>query len=207
MFTTGRGISRIQPYVDGLGLQSPIITTNGAEVWKAPGELHLRRTIDPEWVIKMKQIGEREGIKHWAYSADNLWHKGIWPDEPYENFEWLKFGFYTTDSAQLDRIREEIAAWDSLEISSSNTRNVELNAKGVTKASGIREVCRILGIEMSEVIAMGDGMNDYSMIVEAGLGVAMGNGIEALKQVADFVTVTNEEDGVAKIIREYVLQA
>jgi hydroxymethylpyrimidine pyrophosphatase-like HAD family hydrolase len=58
---------------------------------------------------------------------------------------------------------------------------------------------------MSEVIAMGDSENDITMILAAGLGVAMGNAQEGVKRVADLVTVTNDEHGVAKIINEYVL--
>jgi hydroxymethylpyrimidine pyrophosphatase-like HAD family hydrolase len=63
----------------------------------------------------------------------------------------------------------------------------------------------MLGIDMSEVVAMGDSMNDMSMIREAGLGVAMGNAQDALKAAAKLVTVTNNEHAVAKIIKEHVL--
>ncbi|MNC56990.1 putative phosphatase [compost metagenome] len=65
-------------------------------------------------------------------------------------------------------------------------------------------MCSLLGIEMSQVIAMGDSFNDLSMIREAGLGVAMGNAQEEIKAQADVVTVTNEEDGVAEMIRKYI---
>ena len=77
--------------------------------------------------------------------------------------------------------------------------------KGVTKAYGIQLLAQELGIEQAEVMAIGDEENDLSMIAYAGVGVAMGNAISAVKEAADVVTATNEEDGVAKIVSEYVL--
>lgn len=78
------------------------------------------------------------------------------------------------------------------------------NPAGVTKASGLAEVCRVLGIGMEQAVAVGDSLNDLAMIKEAGLGVAMGNAQEAVKQAADEVVAGNEEDGVAEAIRRFV---
>ncbi|MDF2963402.1 MAG: Cof-like hydrolase, partial [Paenibacillus sp.] len=99
----------------------------------------------------------------------------------------------------------KLEAWGVLEITNSHPLNLELNPKGINKASGIRQVCSLLGIGMSQVIAMGDSLNDESMIREAGLGVAMGNAQDEVKEFADVITATNEEHGVAKIIEQYVL--
>lgn len=90
-------------------------------------------------------------------------------------------------------------------MTNSHPCNIELNPKGVSKASGLKEVCRRLGIDMSEVVAVGDSLNDLAMIREAGLGVAMGNAQEEVKKAADWTTVTNEEDGVAEVIFKKVL--
>lgn len=54
------------------------------------------------------------------------------------------------------------------------------------------------------MIACGDGYNDLSMISFAGLGVAMGNAVDGVKNVADYVTLSNDEDGVAKVVEEFV---
>lgn len=64
----------------------------------------------------------------------------------------------------------------------------------------------ILGIRGEEIMACGDGMNDYEMLKTVGFAVAMGNGHERLKEIADYVTVTNDEDGVAKAIEQFVLK-
>jgi hydroxymethylpyrimidine pyrophosphatase-like HAD family hydrolase len=63
-----------------------------------------------------------------------------------------------------------------------------------------------LAINRDEVIAIGDGNNDLSMIQFAGLGVAMGNASEEIKAQADFVTDTNMNDGVAKVVEDFILK-
>jgi hydroxymethylpyrimidine pyrophosphatase-like HAD family hydrolase len=62
-----------------------------------------------------------------------------------------------------------------------------------------------LGIKREEVIAMGDSYNDLAMIEFAGLGVAMGNAPDDIKVKADFVTDTNMNDGVAKVVEDFIL--
>ncbi|MBS7009437.1 Cof-type HAD-IIB family hydrolase [Anaerostipes sp.] len=74
---------------------------------------------------------------------------------------------------------------------------IEAMPKGINKAEGLRRTCEILGISPEEVIAFGDAENDLEMIKFAGYGVAMGNACDALKETADEITLTNNEDGIA----------
>jgi HAD superfamily hydrolase (TIGR01484 family) len=204
MFSTGRGIQSAMPYVEELGLQTPIVTVNGSEVWKAPGELLKRNILDTDLVRRLHEIAVKYNTWWWAYAVEGIFNTEKWAED-IESLEWLKFGYYTEDLAVLTEIRSTVEAWGELEITNSHPCNIELNPKGISKASGMEEVCKMLGIHMSEVIAMGDSENDISMIREAGLGVAMGNAQDAVKLIADVVTVTNEEHAVARIINDYVL--
>lgn len=72
----------------------------------------------------------------------------------------------------------------------------------VSKGNAINGLCKFLKIDINDVIAIGDGINDISMIKAVGLGVAMENGDPKLKAVAKEITTTNLEDGVAKVLRE-----
>lgn len=63
-----------------------------------------------------------------------------------------------------------------------------------------------MGIDMSQVVAVGDSLNDIAAIRDAGLGVAMGNAQDAVKEAADVITLSNNEHGVAEIIKKYVLK-
>lgn len=73
------------------------------------------------------------------------------------------------------------------------------------KGIGITEVAKMLNVDMSEVMAIGDSYNDVPMIRAAGLGVAMGNAEDDIKAIADAVTDTNDEDGFAKAVEKYAL--
>ena len=72
----------------------------------------------------------------------------------------------------------------------------------VSKGNAINGLCKFLKIDIKDVIAIGDGINDISMIKIAGLGVAMGNANPEVKSIADIVTSTNLENGVAKVLKE-----
>ncbi len=82
---------------------------------------------------------------------------------------------------------------------------IEFYNKNCSKGSSVKKYAKTLGIEPEEIIAIGDSMNDLSMIKMAGLGVAMGNASDLIKAEADFVTKTNSEDGVAYVIEKFIL--
>ena len=79
----------------------------------------------------------------------------------------------------------------------------DINPKGISKATGIRRICNILGISMDEVIAFGDDRNDLEMISQAGIGVAMGNAIDPVKNAADYITDSCENLGVVKALKHF----
>ncbi len=83
---------------------------------------------------------------------------------------------------------------------------LEVVPKGIDKALSLARLSAHSGVSAQEMIAAGDGYNDISMIRYAGLGVAMANGQPSVKEAADVVTLSNEEDGVATFAEEYLLQ-
>lgn len=84
--------------------------------------------------------------------------------------------------------------------------NIEVNAAGVNKGTGLLHLGEMLGIRREEIMAFGDGKNDLEMLREAGFGVAVANAIDEVKEAADYITDTNENDGVAKAIEQFVLK-
>ena len=81
----------------------------------------------------------------------------------------------------------------------------EVMPKGLSKGSSIIEACKIFGIDIKDTIVFGDEMNDISMFEVAGTGVAMGNAVESIKNIADYVTKSNNEDGIAYYLENFVL--
>lgn len=82
---------------------------------------------------------------------------------------------------------------------------LEFTELGITKGESLNQLIQSLGIKREEVIAIGDSYNDLSMIEFAGLGVAMGNAADAIKEKADYITDTNMNEGVAKVVEEFIL--
>lgn len=86
----------------------------------------------------------------------------------------------------------------------SEPQYFEINAPGADKGAGIARAGERLGFRLDEVIAFGDNGNDLTMLRGAGLGVAMGNAIDAAKDAADLVTATNNDDGIALVLEEHL---
>lgn len=118
-----------------------------------------------------------------------------------------KINYFFGNLEERARAREALMKRDDVIISSSFKLNLEINAVGATKGEGILRLAAHLGIEPEATMGFGDGENDLSMMQKAGLGVAMANGEEVVKQAADYVTAHNDEDGVALAIEKFVLNA
>lgn len=115
-----------------------------------------------------------------------------------------KVNIYLGDLDERDMLRNELSSVEGIIISSSLYNNLEINAQGATKGNALLWLADYLGIERSQTMAFGDGENDISMLKAAGIGVAMGNGLEIAKDAADEVTLTNDEDGVAAAIERLI---
>ena len=101
----------------------------------------------------------------------------------------------------LERINEI----PGLIVTAAYGNSLEINKEGTSKADSLIRLGEMLGIKREEIMACGDGMNDYEMIQAVGFGVAMENGHPEVKKIADYVTCSNEENGVAKAMEKFVL--
>ena len=109
------------------------------------------------------------------------------------------------DLNEREKAWEEIRKIDNINSVDSIGYNIEVNSKEAHKGAVLKELAEMLSIDISEVMAFGDGDNDASMIKEAGLGVAMGNSGKMALGVADYVTDSNNDNGVAKALEKFVL--
>ena len=100
---------------------------------------------------------------------------------------------------ELAEVQKQIADFlpESLTVVQTAAFYLEVIPRIINKGQGIRDICKVLGIEPTEVVSFGDAANDIPMLEAAGMGVAMGNAQEAVKQAADMVTLSNNEDGIA----------
>lgn len=110
------------------------------------------------------------------------------------------------DMDERETAWKELEQEKGLELVGSLQYNIEINAAGVNKGTGLVNLGRMLGIRREEIMAFGDGDNDIAMLREAGFGVAMANADEQVKAAADYITLSNEEEGVAEAIERLVLK-
>ena len=111
-------------------------------------------------------------------------------------------GSESVTKAITDAVAER---FPSIKTTSSTWNNLELNISTAHKGNSLKRFAEHLGYTLENCMALGDGTNDLSMIEAAGLGVAMSNAHPLVLAAADHVTASNDEDGVAKAIRDFVL--
>ncbi len=124
----------------------------------------------------------------------------------YVNFDINKC-LFTANTEVAPMLEKELADTykDRLSVYRSEPFFIEAMPLGVDKAASLDCLFRILGVDRQDAIACGDGFNDMSMIQYAGIGVAMANAQEAVKEVADVITQrTNDEDGLLEVVEKYL---
>lgn len=121
----------------------------------------------------------------------------------YEN-HLVKCVLYSTNINNIKEFKEEVIETTRFSVFGAGRYSVEVSPEGVSKGKSVEILSKYLNIDSSEVMCIGDNENDISMIKYAGLGVAMGNSIDELKALSDYITDTNLNNGVAKAIDKFI---
>ncbi len=225
MIATGRPYRASEMYYRELGLHTPIVNFNGAFVHHPKNaSWEIKHTpIDLKVVKEVIEAVEEYSIKNmlaevkddvYMHYHDEKMISAFALGNPYLTTGDLRT-FLTTDPTCLlihpeeesvEQVRKHLgdvhaevidhrrwgAPWDVIEIVKS----------GLNKAVGLSHVSNYLGIPKERIIAFGDEDNDLEMIEYAGIGVAMGNAIKPLQNIANEITFSNNEDGIAEFLKE-----
>lgn len=134
-------------------------------------------------------------------------YDNIFSDESYQIMKLLAFDSSNDREIKLepltDKIKENIK---DVVVTSSSPNNIEINSIDAQKGIALLKYAKLRGIKQNEIMAIGDNLNDESMIREAGVGVAMANAVPAIKDIANEFTDNNINDGVAQIISKTITQ-
>ncbi|WP_226666560.1 Cof-type HAD-IIB family hydrolase [Metabacillus litoralis] len=202
-----------------------ILSFNGGKIINCKtNEEMFSSALSPEAMKQLFTISRREGVFIHTYVGDEI----ITEDEnPYTTIESELTGLpIKIVNSFVDEVKVPVVKalmvdhQDKLKLVEEKLQNeledfsvmrskpffLEFTEKGVTKGTSLDQLIKSCDIKREEVIAIGDSYNDLSMIEFAGLGVAMGNAPEDIKKIANFVTDTNMNDGVAKVVEEFILQ-
>ncbi len=235
VIATGRGLDAIPKFVFDIKGLEYVITSNGAYVIRLedmktlysnfPSSEVIQKVHDFLWQnkehpIEVFTIGKAYVDEHIYYDVKA--NGSDFMDAEYiirtrnpvpsaydfllehrENIENINIHFRT----QQDKlyIKNELEKIPGITLTSSYGNNLEIGGETTSKADAIAHLCNILNIDEENVMAVGDNPNDSAMIKAAGLGIAVGNAVEEVKAIADYVTLSNNEDGVAYAIKKFVL--
>ncbi len=146
-------------------------------------------------------VDEEERIKFYKY--DDL--RDAY-DEHGEDI--LKFIIIKQEGGpNIEEAKEEFEALEGVDLVYASWGGcIEIMKKGTSKGSAVKSLADNLGISLEEVICIGDSGNDVSMLEVAGLAVVMGNAPDFIKEYGDYITDTNENNGVAKAIEKFILE-
>ncbi len=118
--------------------------------------------------------------------------------------EILKINLYHRSTASRERSRKRLAGL-GMNLVLSEITGLEASPAGITKASGLKELCRLLNIPLAATVAVGDAPNDFEILQIAGLSAAMGNATDSIKEICDVVVSDNDHNGVLEVINRHFL--
>lgn len=232
--STGRTFSALPPQVVELPYITYAITSNGAHInlistgesiydaclsEKAVYDIaRLYEELDAELEVFIDGKAFMDQSFHDYIVENGLKHRSaeyvLWSRKPVDGIEQLMLdnkdrienvNFCFSEHEDLEAARHLIEAIPESTVTSSFINNLEVGGPNTSKKSALIELMGRLGIDRSELMCCGDAPNDIDMIEYAGLGVAVGNAWGGTKDHADYITGTNDEDGVAQAIEKFVL--
>lgn len=215
----------IVPLADALKLPGPFAAFNGALVVKRDGEVLARSVISPATIAAVKAIADHLGIGVWLYDELDWW--APWRDAFVDREEHTS-GFspridgyaerITGDANKLtvvgkpelvaraeERVLAELAG--DVSASRSKPRFLDVTSFGIDKGTVVVRLAGLLDIPTERVAVIGDGPNDVEMFRQAGLSIAMGQGVDDVLKAATHLTTSNDDEGWARGIEQYVLGA
>lgn len=222
--STGRAWPGAKKFAKELMVTAPVVTSNGAMIVDpVTEEVLYDLKLNFEDAEEIYELGCRIGVTQIVWSGCQLY--GSRMDRYLEDYS-KRFGFMEpvvlhsiedladrgvskilwyfsepTSEKYLKQVSVEMQ--NRLNIVTSTTFFLEFFHKDVSKAAAVKMVADRYGIEWSEIAAIGDAGNDLPMIQSAGLGIAMGNATDDVKEEADAITDDNMHDGVAKALQQY----
>lgn len=205
---TARTIVDARPVFEHLELSGPCVLTNGTQIYDPVTktvihEVGMPLRIVPKILALCKTYGLHafvyNGREDFVYTGNERLDKTLSiyiPEVLPEKVD----GFVEIFGIDPVIHVQKLIAWDKRYMS------IDITSNKATKLHGILEVAKLLKIKTKEIIGVGDGYNDFPLLMASGLKIAMGNAVPELKAIADFIAPTVEEDGVATVIEKFVLQ-
>lgn len=225
---TGRMYRTSLHVAEELQVNVPIITYNGALIKSVSGEIFHEQCLSPEIVVELANFFEENNLYVQSFSEDIL--RFPFRCEHSNTYESLmkisgeavgwdglrkftshvyKFLSISDTAEEADKVIAMLKNkfGEKINVMKSTPTLVEIVCPGVSKAAAVKILAEKFGVDISEVMAIGDSENDLPMLLAAGKGIAMGNAVDAVKNSCDFQTGLCENDGFAEAVEKFVFGA
>lgn len=217
---TGRMFNEAQFAVEAIGATHYFMGMNGAQTVNLQNqETIYEKTLDIATAQALVDILDTLGVFYQIYSHRSVYTRSHWlndmsasgmkaeyirrfassilPFSQVNNLQAVKMFVVCKDAEKQQKMRDSLAAFESTVLVSSYPNYFEILPKGLNKGDALLRLCAHLGIAPQEVAAIGDSDNDIEILSQAGVAIAMGNAFERLKELADHIVPSNDDDGVA----------
>jgi len=230
VLATGRPNTAVKSLVNQLNIDDYIITCNGSVIGHPYKKEHLYQDIMPSAdVLKILNMCESNNIQYLAYSIDGIIskendrlmflkkHNKLLKEDEKANFilsddvEAIAYNIginkiliIENDEEEYKKLQNVIKSIKSVQITQSSDTFLDIGPANNSKGIALKKLCNYLDIKLEEVIAFGDQYNDISMLEIVGFSVAMGNAKEDVKKITDYITKTNDDEGIAYVINNII---
>jgi len=224
ILTSARIYHSMLPYYEALGLTGPMICIDGAQIWQEPGKLWQQTTFPREIGLAIAAEADKNGWPISTSAGEFTYYRRL-PDQSLGEFKPGRFAVASNaETIPVDPLR--IVTWDAVAAAhiaayveanyadecklsrflyeDRRLRSITVTAPGASKGDALRFVAAKLAIPLENTLAIGDGHNDLTMFAVAGVSVAMGNGLEEIREASDYIAPTNDNAGVAWAVDQFV---
>lgn len=227
ILTSGRSRREAMDFQEQIGTSPYIVSSNGASAYDAENGVEIyNERIDPQMVLQLIKHSRENGYRIKLNYKDLLvMNEAAYPDEKdkevsYEelekvaveeqvvqcvitstDFEKMKvFRDYIKNECVGIAVANESKRFKNPDLKPSRNYYCDVASSKVSKGNAVKAVCEYFEIKPEEIVTIGDGENDLSMFELTPNSVAMGNSLPEIKEKANYVTASNDEDGVAKVL-------
>ncbi len=228
---SGRVYGSIKKYVEELNLTSFQICDGGGEIFDPLSQKPAYQKIIPSDIVWQIIADLKRNKIHYLASCLSKYHldKAYIRPETLEKYQFFipelpdlndvqnpqitkitVMGVNSKNSKKIENILRKYSGYIHYIISaysltqSTGLHALDITEKSATKLTALEAYVKLTNIDLKETIVVGDGYNDFPLLMAGGLKIAMGNAVEDLKKIADFVAPSVEEDGVAMVIEKFL---
>lgn len=232
VLASGRQDFLLKEYIKRLEISGPVISCNGAVIRNPLTHVFIQsETLSKSIVKQLLELCLAGNHHYMVYTSDVILASrnpkaefflkrnkqldeecqipilfDVDPECISRDYEVNKVLILEYDEGRFGTLDAKLKKIHGIHYCQSNHGHMDIMREGVSKGNALRVLAHLNGIQPEEIVAFGDNHNDYEMLEFAGCAIAMGNSVDELKRISDFISVDHNHDGVAYAVNRYLLR-